>query len=130
MSLNAAQFRIELENLGEEVTDQAVLEVTKAVALRGLSGVVLKSPVDTGRFRANWNVAVESIDYSVSEATDKSGGATISKGTATINAVEPYRVIWLTNNLPYAERLEGGHSKQAPAGMVALTAAELESMFR
>lgn len=32
--------------------------------------------------------------------------------------------IFLTNNLPYIERLERGWSKQAPTGMVALTVAE------
>jgi hypothetical protein len=27
-------------------------------------------------------------------------------------------VVWFVNNLPYAERIEYGYSKQAPEGMV------------
>jgi hypothetical protein len=34
------------------------------------------------------------------------------------------KVHYITNNLPYAWRLEHGHSKQAPAGMVGLTVVE------
>ena len=34
--------------------------------------------------------------------------------------------IWISNNLPYIEALEEGHSQQAPHGMVALSLAEAE----
>ena len=37
-------------------------------------------------------------------------------------------VIYLTNNLPYAVPLEEGYSKQAPAGMVALTVQDFQSV--
>jgi len=37
-------------------------------------------------------------------------------------------VIYLTNNLPYAQRLEEGYSQQAPAGMVALTIQEFQAI--
>jgi hypothetical protein len=35
-------------------------------------------------------------------------------------------IIYLTNSLPYARRLEYGWSKQAPAGMVRITVANFE----
>jgi hypothetical protein len=130
MAQNAFQFALSLERLGEELTDEAMRQVTQKLALQALSGVVLKSPVDTGRFRGNWNVSIDTADRSVSDVADKGGTATIARGQGIITAVPPYRVIWLSNNLPYARRLETGWSKQAPAGVVALTLAELEAQLR
>lgn len=130
MAQNAFQFALSLERLANELTDETMQLVTRKLALQALSGVVLKSPVDTGRFRGNWNVSIDTADRSISDTTDKGGSATIAKGSAVINAVPPYRVIWLSNNLPYARRLETGWSKQAPAGVLALTLAELESQLR
>lgn len=106
--------------------------VVKKAALEALTRVILRSPVDTGRFRGNWNVALENADLSTSKSVDKSGQETISRGTAFINAVEikgGTTTIVISNNLPYAKPLEEGHSKQAPHGMVALTIQELTSYF-
>ncbi|VEB42983.1 Uncharacterised protein [Chromobacterium violaceum] len=36
---------------------------------------------------------------------------------------------WLVNPMPYAVKLEYGWSKQAPAGMVRLTLAEISSHY-
>jgi hypothetical protein len=130
MAQNAFDFALSLEKLAEELTDDLMQQVTQKLAIQALSGVVLKSPVDTGRFRGNWNVSIDTADRSVSDATDKEGSATITKGTGIISAVPPYRTVWLSNSLQYAARLETGWSKQAPAGMVALTLAELESQLR
>ncbi|ASY62526.1 Phage protein [Sinorhizobium sojae CCBAU 05684] len=123
-------FALSLQALGEELTDDAVQQVVQKVALQALRGVVMKSPVDTGRFRGNWTVSVDAKDTSITDATDKGGGETIAKGAALIAALPPYRTVWISNNLPYARRLETGWSKQAPAGVVALTIAEIESQFR
>jgi hypothetical protein len=38
--------------------------------------------------------------------------------------------IYFTNNLPYAQALENGHSNQAPGGMVGLTALDAAQYFR
>ncbi|SQI38051.1 Uncharacterised protein [Providencia alcalifaciens] len=38
--------------------------------------------------------------------------------------------IYFTNNVPYAYPLEMGHSKQAPNGMIAVTAADVGKFFR
>jgi hypothetical protein len=37
---------------------------------------------------------------------------------------------YITNNLPYAERLEYGWSGQAPSGMIRLSLAEFEQVLR
>jgi hypothetical protein len=94
--------------------------------------VVIKSPVDTGRFRANWVVGNGSPDKTTTEATDGSGAATIARAAAEINSIVINgQIIYVTNSLPYGPRLEyEGWSKQAPAGMVRVTLAELGGIVR
>jgi hypothetical protein len=83
--------------------------------------VILKSPVDTGRFRANWNFAVGSADYAVTESTTQSRGL---QEAAKALETPSGGVVTLANGLPYARRLEHGYSRQAPVGMVRLSVLE------
>lgn len=98
--------------------------VVRKVSLDMFRKVIVKSPVDTGRFKGNWQVAIGSIPAGTVEIDDKSGTATIAKVTAETLQMKAGDVITLANNLPYARRLEYGHSKQAPAGMVRTTVQE------
>src|SRR3546814_4931116 len=91
------------------------------VSLELFRRVVLRSPVDSGRFRANWSVGIGRIPQGVVELDDKTGTATISKADAELAEVKAGDVIYLINNVPYGPRLENGWSKQAPAGVVAVT---------
>lgn len=129
-SSSAAQFRLDLADALKEEVEDVVLLVTKKLGLEALNKVVLRSPVDTGRFRANWNVSFTTQDNTTTENKDKPGTATIAKGQTTIEGLGELKVVWLTNALPYANRLENGWSKQAPAGMVGLTFAELSQITR
>jgi len=85
------------------------------------ASAVKRSPVDTGRFRANWNVARGTFDASTSEST---AAARSEAELRKALAFPAGGVVYLTNSLPYAEKLENGWSKQAPNGMVRLTALE------
>lgn len=98
--------------------------VRQAVVLASQS-IVSMSPVDTGRFRANWNYSVGAPDESTSLWVDPTGGRTIRKIIAQSRGAKAGYVYYLTNALPYAQRLENGWSKQAPQGMVKLTVMDL-----
>lgn len=91
----------------------------RIISMALLTEVVTRSPVDTGRFRANNQVSLGAPDYASTESTDASGAQTIQQGSAVIAQGMPYSVIFIQNNLPYAESLENGHSKQAPTGVYA-----------
>lgn len=87
----------------------------------------MKSPVDTGRFRANWTVSYGPTTQTVT-GLDRTGIETINRGLRLIQLMNPGQdELWITNRLPYARRLEYGHSGQAPAGMVRLTVAEFRT---
>ncbi|PIJ42833.1 hypothetical protein [Tatumella sp. OPLPL6] len=91
----------------------------RIISMALLTEIVTRSPVDTGRFRANNQVSIGYPDYSELAAVDTSGAATIQQGSAVIAKGKPFSVIYIQNNLPYAEPLENGHSKQAPTGVYA-----------
>lgn len=123
-------FALDLSKAIEKAKDHAEL-VARKITLELFSNVILKSPVDTGRFRANWNCSIGSSDKSTSAATDKEGSGAIGRMRAevtkfTLNG----QSIFLSNSLPYAERLENGWSDQAPHGMVRLSVMEVQNHVR
>lgn len=128
MATNTRQFSIDVRRFAAGVPE-AANKIRRGLAIEVLRGVVLKSPVDTGRFRGNWQVTEGAPATAPTERTDRQGGATIADGVAEIARIEPGADIWISNNVPYAVVLEDGHSRQAPAGVVALTIAEVEGRF-
>ncbi|HEX7048653.1 MAG TPA: HK97 gp10 family phage protein [Longimicrobiales bacterium] len=101
----------------------------RALALEALARLMRKTPVDTGRARANWNVALGSPDRSTDEdRTIADAGRAQAEGVRVIAEFGPGRVLYVTNSLPYIQDLEDGRSKQAPQGMVKVTVAELKPL--
>lgn len=108
--------------------DEVIREFVKAVH----ADLVKGSPVDTGRFRANWQITYNHIPMYALNEYDKSGNATIAAGIRTANALPLGRggavtTIYFSNMLIYANALEYGHSQQAPAGVLGLVAIRLRS---
>jgi len=93
----------------------------RKITLDAFTEVILRSPVDKGRFRGNWQVAIGAVPDGTLELDDKTGSITISKAAAEAQGLELGDIVYLANNLPYAQRLEDGWSQQAPEGMVKLT---------
>lgn len=103
--------------------------VIRKVGAEVLRSVVLKSPVDTGRFRANWVVSYGPTTTTVT-GLDPSGIEAINRGLRLIQLMNPGQdELWISNSLPYARRLEYGWSGQAPAGMVRITLAQFRGFM-
>jgi hypothetical protein len=95
--------------------------------------VVNKTPVDTGRARGNWQTTLGTPATGEIEREDGSrapSNVSYTEGLPTIEQVPAFGVIWLSNNLPYIERLENGYSQQAPNGMVSTTVTEIQVQFQ
>ena len=101
-------------------------ETTRAVALELFGSIIKDTPVDTGRARGNWQT---SIGAPASGEVDRIGEreAISELGSETGKFVDG-QVIFLTNNLPYIQRLELGWSDQAPAGMVRKNIARIQQI--
>ena len=83
------------------------------------------SPVDFGRFSASWQVGENAApggikppgSYSVPTEIERIGYTQEKLGN----------IYSIHNNLPYAESLADGSSKQAPAGWVQMVAKDIQS---
>lgn len=124
--MSNAAFKRNFSKLLERAGDKADMVVRK-VAQDFANSFVLKSPVDTGRFRGNWNTAFGAPNLSISTSTE--GGAEV-RAASILPAYKTGDTIFITNNLPYALRLEYGWSDQAPKGMVRTTIAEYSQYLR
>lgn len=81
-----------------------------------------------GRFKGNWQFTKGTPAVGDLDLKDKEGDGTISKmvqGISTVNFNKEFKV-FLTNNLPYSEELEEGHSTQVPVGWVRLNVMRIE----
>lgn len=99
------------------LVEEEVGKKLRIISMALLTEIVQRSPVYSGRFRNNNIVSLGSGDYGRVEGEDKTGTAAIQRGSAVIANGKPFSVIYIQNNLPYAEALENGHSQQAPAGV-------------
>lgn len=102
----------------------------RAVSLQVLVGVVMKTPVDTGRARGGWQLDVGGFTDRPFLPMDKSGGDTIRRESANLGRLRFGGVVTIANPVVYAIYLEGGSSQQAPQGMLSLTLREVARQFR
>lgn len=101
-----------------KVVETDLKDTRNKIAVEALQMVVTGSPVDTGAFRGSHIVSVDADDKSVPNRLDKAGQETINAGMAVIaTADKPFQAVTIQTNLPYGEKLEDGHSKQAPRGV-------------
>lgn len=113
-------FEQQLRRIEEDILRRQS-QVVRKITMDVFNNVIQMSPVDTGRFRGNWQVATGEAPTGTVEMTDPSGATVMAQVAGEVGQMEPGDVVYLVNNLPYARPLEEGHSQQAPGGMVALT---------
>ena len=121
-------FELDLRRFKKKIEGRAKLVVQK-VALDIDKGVVLQTPVDTGRARGGWNVGINNVNLS-DTGEDKSGAKTIAENESTITRADHSDAIFISNNVDYIEELEKGSSDQAPQGMVAKTLRRFPQIVR
>lgn len=111
--IDSAIKRIELE------LDEATVEAQTKVVILVDQALVLATPVDTGRARANWIPSIGSPVTDYKETSfDPSGGTTIAAAVELTGSLKPGDDFYISNNAPYIGALNDGHSTQAPAGFV------------
>ena len=99
---------------------------------RLVDGMDIKAPpgYTGGRFRGNWQVSFDAPTTDETGRVDKTGNLTKAAGNYTLSLFKVgMKAMYFCNNVPYASRLEMGHSSQAPGGMVRITAAEFQRFF-
>lgn len=83
-----------------------------------------------GRFRANWQLGVDTVPRGERNAVDPNGTVALPAIAAAIPDEAAGKVFWIANNVPYAQRIEYGWSRQAPQGLVGLTTQNFQQIVR
>lgn len=122
-----SSFTLDLQNFAKKAAANAD-ELVGTVVTQIVAEVDLRSPVDTGRFRGNWQLGVGGAPSGITQRLDPAGTSTKARNFAVIPEKASGNLYVLANNLPYAMRLEMGWSKQAPAGMVGVTVEKFQAI--
>jgi hypothetical protein len=110
------KFKVDSLEKAEAVFQKVALDMSRRI--------IMRTPVDTGRARANWQAGVNARPSTSAVSVDKSGRQTTSAVKGTASELKVGDVFSLVNNVAYIVPLEFGHSKKAPHGMVRITVAE------
>ncbi|KLD68951.1 hypothetical protein Y886_43940 [Xanthomonas hyacinthi DSM 19077] len=110
---------------------RGVVDCVEMFATNVHEDLVNRSPVDTGRYKANWQITANKPPLYALNQYDRDGSKTIAEGKRAIYAIMrgggAVRSIYFSNMLIYANALEYGHSKQAPSGVLGIVAVKLRS---
>jgi hypothetical protein len=118
--------------------NQQMEKLLRAAVLDTDSLLKAASPVDTGRFRASWQVGENSAlggrkpdgSYNKSEIDERTAQGIIPIDRVGYGEEKIGNVYSVHNNLPYAEPLANGSSKQAPGGWVQGAAKDVQGRVR
>lgn len=122
---NAAQFAVDLSRDYRRLEQKDWPNFKHKVVFVGQDYVVVASPVDRGTLRQNWHVTGGDPDEWMDEGLtggskgDKPDVRQEMQADEALRSADLFATVYIQNNLPYAEAIENGHSKQAPEGMVA-----------
>jgi hypothetical protein len=101
-----------------KVVDSSAAMVRK-VALVVDQTVVMATPVDTGRARANWIVGLNEVPTQNRPEEEVGEQIALSQARQAIASFKRNdQYIAIVNNLDYIKPLEDGSSAQAPQGMI------------
>lgn len=107
----------------------ACQETRKAATIELFKSVILDTPVSEGRLRGNWQATTNNPATGQLDIYDQNGGGTVIIAVNTVNKSLDDQTLYLANNLPYALRIEYGHSDKAPAGMVRRNIARISRLI-
>jgi hypothetical protein len=139
MANDVRTFNLQLDAFARKVGVSGTT-VAKRVAFDLFGRIVRRTPVLTGRARASWTITTNGPGNgdTTPNITVQGPFSKAIVGRAikvAVNAFQMQRLtalqvnqgdtIWISNNVPYIVALEEGHSRQAPAGMVALSVEEV-----
>jgi hypothetical protein len=97
----------------------------RALILEAGKRIVIKTPVDTGRARGNWQVSVN-VPSVQEMAEDAGGNATIMGISHDSRGVDIDNVVYIVNGVEYIQYLEDGTDKTPAYGMIKVTLEELQ----
>jgi len=124
-STNVEQFNSALTKAAKKI-DGDIQKFIKKVVLETFSRFIMRTPVDTGRARGNWQVEIARPASGTVE--ESLWNQVFEKGAAKLAQIPPFSIVHITNNVEYVYYLEYvKRSKQHPSGMVEITLQEMRT---
>ncbi len=152
---DVTKLSAELTKAARGLAAEAVVTLQKKTTFDVLAGVIKRTPVDEGTARGGWLVGI-GLPPDGAGIIDKGelgdpSGAALNSGLSVMAQLEPYQIVYITNNVEYIVTLDqggfippdpgpsrdprkerkgkvlvrGGYSTQAPQGMVDVTLASM-----
>lgn len=116
-----AAYKKKVEGLLQAVVVKTALDVDRDLVLETPVGnpALWKSPAPAGyvggHARANWLASLNNPRTSEAAGTDRQAGDSVQSITSQFNVKD---TIYISNNVPYIQRLNDGWSTQAPIGFI------------
>lgn len=135
-------FTLDMSKFAKKANDNIDILVKRTVA--GVANEVIeRSPVGDasywinpapkgyvgGRFRGNWDYGFNAAPTSEYSTIDANGSVSLARIESGMIGKPAAGMHYIANNLPYAQRIEEGWSRnQAPHGVVALTVIKFQAI--
>lgn len=123
----SGSFELQLAEFAAQAKDAIDASLREVIIELGGS-LIRMSPVDTGRFRGNWQFSIAAPAGGTLDTIDPTGTETTARIVGESIEFRAGTTAFIVNNLPYAIPLEYGHSDQAPGGMVRITQARFQQI--
>lgn len=142
MAKGAAQFKKDLDQFVDEELVEKALKLQRDIMMDLLDKLVINTPVGErsrwqnnirrkargldpvpegyvgGHARKNWQVTLNRPAVKELKGEDKTGNRTLQVGEQRIAQIKEPTIAYISNLVPYIERLEQGHSTLQPNGFV------------
>lgn len=119
-----------------EETQVKIDDILQDIVILIGKNVITLSPVDTGLFKGNWQLSIDSGSSGATGRLDPSGSSALSEMSSKVKSFTAGQVAYIQNHLDYGYDLEygtyngptpkvteEGFSRQAPEGMLRITEA-------
>ncbi|ANA49258.1 hypothetical protein PMW_133 [Pseudomonas phage phiPMW] len=124
-----------------ENTESNIDNALQTMVLLIGNSVVTLSPVDTGRFKGNWQLTIGEMAGNSLVRYDPQGTAVLNEMARTVTQFTAGQIAYIQNHVLYGNDLEHGlyngptqkvteegYSRQAPEGMVQITASKFQKI--
>ena len=123
-----AKWSVSIDAIASKAIEK-VESVVQDVTYLLFSEIAIGSPVDTGLFRGNWKCTQGGYSTSTYAILDRQAENAIAEASKA-NGFKIGGVVYYVNNIEYGLGLEYGNSRQAPMGMVRVTAASFDYFLK
>jgi hypothetical protein len=147
---NHTEWEASIKKTFDEKVVHGFVQKHRTIALKAFQEIITDSrtvgfahgsPVWSGRFAGSNKISVGSPDLSAlpphperpnwpDEPDSPYGVVTMAEASIKLGALLPFDKVYISNNVPYAARLEDGYSPKAPEGIYGITGERIAIKYR